>query len=258
MIRRGLGEVYLVGAGPGDPELITLKGYRLLQRADVVVHDRLVSNDMLKFCSRWAELIDVGKYPDHHRISQEEINQLLVDKASQGSMVVRLKGGDPFVFGRGMEELQFCRENSIPCVVVPGISSCIAGPSSVGIPVTNRGQARSFAVITGQTDPNLPEHEINFTALAAIDTVIFMMGRRNLKQLAKSLVKAGRDKALPVTCIQQATMVGQKSVTGTLENIAELADQNCLKSPVITIVGEVAALGDAELKRNLQTAGLKF
>lgn len=256
MIRQAPGEVYLVGAGPGDPELITLKGYRLLQTADVVIHDRLVSNDMLKFCSRWAELIDVGKYPDHHRVSQDEINQLLVDKATQGLKVVRLKGGDPFVFGRGMEEMQSCVDHSIACIVVPGISSCIAGPSSVGIPVTHRGKARSFAVITGQTDPNLPEHEINFAALASIDTVIFMMGRKNLKRLAESLVEAGREKTLPVTCIQQATMVGQKSVTGTLADIAELADQHQLKSPVITIVGEVAALGKPELRQNLQTAGV--
>ena len=246
MIRRAVGEVHLVGAGPGDPELITLKGYRLLQKADVVIHDRLVSNEMLKLCHEAAELIDVGKYPDHHRISQTEINQLLVEKAQQGLFVVRLKGGDPFVFGRGMEELKSCQEHSIPCFIVPGISSCIAGPSSVGIPVTNRGQARSFAVITGQTDPNLPEHQIDFKALASIDTVIFMMGRRNLQMLTSSLVQAGRDKSTPVTCIQQATMTGQKSVTGTLGNIADIADEHQLKSPVITVVGEVAALAIPE------------
>ena len=141
---------------PGDPELITVKGYRLLQSAAVVVHDRLVSNEMLKLCHPDAELIDVGKYPDHHRINQSQINQILVEKALQGHTVVRLKGGDPFVFGRGTEELESCRAAGIECEIVPGISSCIAGPSSVGVPVTTRGSARSFAVITGQTDPIFP------------------------------------------------------------------------------------------------------
>ncbi len=141
MIRRA-GEVYLVGAGPGDPELLTVKGLRLLQSADVVVHDRLIGHELLGHCRDDAEVIDVGKYPDHHRISQQQINQILVARAGAGLMVVRLKGGDPFVFGRGTEELQACRAAHVPCQVIPGVSSAIAGPASVGIPVTSRGVAR--------------------------------------------------------------------------------------------------------------------
>ncbi len=240
MMAQTNGEVFLVGAGPGDPELLTVKGLRLLQSANVVVHDRLVSNDMLKLCNPAAELIDVGKYPDHHRISQSEINQILVERARQGLQVVRLKGGDPFVFGRGMEEQIACQDHSIRCHIVPGISSCIAGPASAGIPVTTRGMARSFAVVTGQTDPNLPEHDIDFLALASLDTVVFMMGRKNLRELSQALIRAGKPEATPAACIQQATMSGQKSVVGNLSTICELADQENLKSPVITVVGEVA------------------
>lgn len=246
------GRVFLVGAGPGDPELITVKGLRLMQTADVVVHDRLVTNDMLKLCGESVELIDVGKYPDHHRISQEQINQLLVDKARSGLNVVRLKGGDPFVFGRGMEEFQFCQNANIECEIVPGISSCIAGPASAGIPVTSRGMARSFAVITGQTDPALPEHQLDFAALARIDTVVFMMGRKNLPKLSQSLIAAGRDPSTPAACIQQATMSGQRCVQGDLGSIAKLADEHNLTSPLITVVGTVATLMNSDtLKANL-------
>ena len=249
-MNKRIGKVILVGAGPGDPELITVKGYRLLQLANVVVHDRLVSNEMLNLCHPDAELIDVGKYPDHHRITQDQINEILVEKALAGQTVVRLKGGDPFVFGRGMEELESCRAAGIQCEIVPGISSCIAGPASVGVPVTTRGHARSFAIMTGQTDPNLPDHRPDFEALANIDTVVFMMGRRNLRQLAQSLIDAGRGVDTPVTCIQQATMSGQKAITGTLSDIAELADQYKLSSPVITIVGHVASLADQRMLLN--------
>ena len=243
------GKVFLVGAGPGDPELITVKGLRLLQSVDVVIHDRLVTNDMLKLCNEKAELIDVGKYPDHHRINQQQINDLLVAKAKLGLQVVRLKGGDPFVFGRGTEELEACRLAGVQCEIVPGISSCIAGPASAGIPVTSRGVARSFAVVTGQTDPNLPEYQVDYFALAKIDTVVFMMGRRNLAKLSAALIAAGRDPHTPAACIQQATMRGQKSVRGDLKTISSLADKHQLQSPVITVIGEVAALASEDLIR---------
>ena len=246
-----VGEVFLVGAGPGDPELITVKGLRLLESAEVVVHDRLVGNEMLSLCNEKAQLIDVGKYPDHHRVTQEQINQILVSKAMLGKSVIRLKGGDPFVFGRGMEEIQACRVHGIPCHIVPGISSCIAGPASVGIPVTTRGQARSFAVITGQTDPNLPEHNFDFDALSKIDTVVFMMGRKNLAKLASAMIRSGRDPETATACIQQATMSGQKAVSGKLGNIAKRVDQAKLTSPVITVVGVVASLADSSLLQNV-------
>jgi uroporphyrin-III C-methyltransferase len=246
MIRRA-GEVYLVGAGPGDPELMTIKGLRLLRSADVVVHDRLIGHDLLRHCREDAEVIDVGKYPDHHRISQQQINRILVDRAGEGLMVVRLKGGDPFVFGRGMEELEACRAAHLPCHVVPGISSAIAGPASAGIPVTSRGIARSFAVITGRTDPGLPGHTIDFAALAKIDTVIFMMGRSNLRSLADGLMEAGREASTPATCVQNATMPDEKVVTGCLADIADRVDAAGLKSPLVTLVGEVAGLADPEV-----------
>jgi uroporphyrin-III C-methyltransferase len=163
-----VGTVYLVGAGPGDPELMTLRAMRLLQIADTVIHDRLIPHEVLTWSRPDAKLIDVGKYPDHHRISQSEINELLVLHALRGETVVRLKGGDPFVFGRGHEERVACQAAGIRCEIVPGISSCIAAASAVGIPVTTRGVARSFAVVTGQTDPNL-DNEIDFAALAGIE-----------------------------------------------------------------------------------------
>ena len=143
--------------------------------------------------------------------------------------------------------MQACRAHGISCHVVPGISSCIAGPASVGIPVTTRGHARSFAVITGQTDPNLPEHNIDFDALSKIDTVVFMMGRKNLAKLAQALIRAGRDPETATTCIQQATMSGQKAVTGTLRNIAKRVDDAELISPVITVVGIVASMADSSV-----------
>ena len=240
------GIVYLVGAGPGDPELMTIRAMRLLQTADTVIYDRLIPHEVLSWCRDGATLIDVGKYPDHHRISQDEINELLVRQASRGEIVVRLKGGDPFVFGRGQEEFEFCRQANISCCVVPGISSCIAGPSAVGIPVTTRGIARTFAVVTGQTDPHL-ELEIDFAALAKIDTVVVLMGCKNLAALAKSLVAAGRDRETPATAIENATLPNQRVVTASLEKIAEVVQRAGLNSPMVTVIGAVAAMVDADL-----------
>lgn len=245
------GNVHLVGAGPGDPELITVRGMRLIQRADVVIYDRLISPEILTWCRDDAELIDVGKYPDHHRISQNEINELIVARASDGLKIVRLKGGDPFVFGRGTEELAACRSAEIPCTIVPGVSSAIAAPSAAGIPVTSRGVARSFAVITGQTDPNLPEHNPDFESLARIDTVIFLMGRRNLKNLMRSLIAAGRDPSTPAASIERATLPGQKIVTADLYSIHTAVERAGLTSPMVTIVGDVVQLADTSLVTQL-------
>lgn len=244
MIRSNIGKVYLVGAGPGDPELLTVKAMRLLKHADCVVYDRLVNPEILEYCDASTELIDVGKYPDHHRVTQSEINHIIVDRARQGMMVVRLKGGDPFVFGRASEEREACRDADVPCHIVPGISSCIAAPASAGIPVTSRGVARSFAVVTGQTDPNLPEYEIQFNALAKLDTVVFMMGRRNLDQLIRSLIKSGKAASTPVACIQQATTKEQVTVVGRLSDIVAKVERAQLKSPMVTIVGDVVSLND--------------
>jgi uroporphyrin-III C-methyltransferase len=239
------GVVYLVGAGPGDPELMTVRAMRLLQNADTVIYDRLIPHEALTWCRPQATLIDVGKYPDHHRVSQQEINDLLVKHARRGEMVVRLKGGDPFVFGRGQEEFAACRAADIPCLLVPGISSCIAGPSAVGIPVTTRGIARTFAVVTGQTDPHL-DNPIDFSALAKIDTVVVLMGRKNLRHLAEELIAAGRDPETPAAAIENATLPTQRVVAGSLVSISSAVENSGFGSPMVTVIGAVAAMVDQD------------
>jgi len=241
------GTVYLVGAGPGDPELITVRGMRLIEQADTIIHDRLIPHEVLNWCQPKATLIDVGKYPDHHRVSQAEINELLVRHARQNELVVRLKGGDPFVFGRGYEELETCRLADVDCQIVPGISSSIAGPAAAGIPITSRGVARSFAVITGQTAPELGRHDANFAALAKMDTLVLMMARKNLQSLAEQLIAAGRDPNTPAACIDRATVDDQRVTYATLATIADQADSLKLKNPMVTVIGDVASLVDRKL-----------
>ena len=241
---RSIGKVYLVGAGPGDPDLITVKGLRLLQSADTVIHDRLIPTGLLDYCQANTEIIDVGKYPDHYRISQTEINELIVAHALRGKIVVRLKGGDPFVFGRGTEELEACVHNEIPCEVVPGISSCIAAASAAGIPVTSRGIARSFVVITGQTAPGLGKYSVEFDALKKIDTVVVLMGRKNMRQLVDGLLAAGKSPDTPVACIERATCPDQLVVASTLDRIVEQVELLKMSSPMVTIIGEVAGMAN--------------
>ncbi len=236
------GTVHLVGAGPGDPELITVRGADLLRRADVVVHDRLVGAELLREARYDAELVDVGKGPGHVPLGQEQINDLLINRARRGKTVVRLKGGDPFVFGRGSEELAACRQAGVSCHVVPGISSAIAGPAAAGIPVTARGLARSFAVVTARAER---EGEVDIARLAVVDTLVVLMGRAGLDQIARRLVEAGRDPATPAACIQSATTVRQRVVLATLGTIAEAAEREGLEAPVVTVIGEVAALATA-------------
>jgi uroporphyrin-III C-methyltransferase len=241
------GMVYLVGAGPGDPELMTLKAARLLSEADVVIHDRLIPMEVLDWCRDDVQKIDVGKYPEHHRVSQEEINELLVEHASKGQIVVRLKGGDPFVFGRGFEELEVCRDHNITCVIVPGVSSSISAPSSAGIPVTSRGVARSFAVVTGQTDPRLGNYAFDFDALSRMDTIVLLMARKNLAEIAAGLVEAGLDPNTPTASIENATCVNQRVTAGTVSTIAEVVKAIGIDSPMVTVIGNVAAMVDQEL-----------
>jgi uroporphyrin-III C-methyltransferase len=236
--RRGpAGTVHLVGAGPGDPELITVRGLARLRRADVVIHDRLAGPELLAQARAEAELVDVGKGPGLAPVRQEEINRLLVERARRGLDVVRLKGGDPFVFGRGSEELAACRAAGIACEVVPGISSAIAGPAAAGIPVTARGVARSFAVVTGRT----ADGETDPAPLAGIDTIVLLMGRAGLARFAEGLIAAGRDPATPAACVQSATTPAQRVSVGTLATIAAAAERDGLESPVVTVIGEVAA-----------------
>ena len=235
------GPVHLVGGGPGDPGLITSRGLELLRIADVVIHDRLIGPELLREARADAELIDVGKGPGHAPYAQAEIDALLVSRARLGRTVVRLKGGDPFVFGRGSEEAAACREAGIPVYVVPGVSSALAGPAAAGIPVTARGLARSFAVVTGHTaEPDGVPADLG--GLAGVDTLVVLMGLANLAALASRLVAAGRDPATPAACIQSATTPEQRVTRATLGTIAEAADRDGLRSPVVIVVGAVAAL----------------
>ncbi len=237
----GIGKVYIVGAGPGDPELITVKGLRALQKADVVVYDRLVNQQLLNEASPLAELIYVGKGPDIPSAKQAEIEFILICKAREGKMVVRLKGGDPFVFGRGGEECQSLRENGIPYEVVPGISSALAVPAYAGIPVTHRTLATSFTVVTGHTAGE-DDCDIDWYALPKAGTLVILMGVAHLPQITQCLMKNGRSAHTPAAIIQQGTTAEQKVVTGTLATIADIAQREKIRPPAITVVGEAAAL----------------
>jgi len=236
------GVVHLVGAGPGDPGLLTLRGLELLRTADVVVHDRLVSPATLLLARRGAEIIDVGKVPGCHRVSQQSINALLVDRARQGRRVVRLKGGDPFVFGRGHEELAACRAAEVDCVVIPGVSSAIAAPAAAGIPVTARGSARSFAVVTAETAVRETGSGPQLAAVRDADTLVILMGRASLAAVTRTLIEAGRDPGTPAAAIERATTPRQRVVTATLGTLAETVERNGLAAPLVVVVGEVAAL----------------
>jgi uroporphyrin-III C-methyltransferase len=236
------GIVYLVGAGPGDPGLLTLRGLECLQKADVVVHDRLANGQLLDFAPD-AELIYVGKQPDHHPIPQTQINTILVEEAKKGRTVVRLKGGDPFVFGRGGEEAQALTEAGISFEIVPGVTSAIAVPAYAGIPVTQRGTACSVAFITGHCANSKPL-DINWEALSqGVDTLVFLMGVHNLPTIVTSLLEAGCPPDKPIALIEHGTLPEQKVVTGTLANILEGAAE--IKPPAIIIVGEVVDLHNA-------------
>jgi uroporphyrinogen III methyltransferase/synthase len=233
------GIVYLVGAGPGDPGLLTMRGYECLQKADLVVHDRLANQQLLAYAPR-AEIIDVGKKPDHHPVPQERINAILVDEAKKGKIVVRLKGGDPFVFGRGGEEALALVEANIQFEIVPGITSAIAVPAYAGIPVTQRGTACSVAIVTGHCAGSKPL-DINWSALSeGVDTLVFLMGVHSLKLIVTSLLEVGRSSETPIALIEQGTLSEQKVVTGTLADILGKAVD--IKPPAVIIIGEVVCL----------------
>ncbi len=241
-----VGTVYLVGAGPGDPDLITVKGLRCLQRADVVVYDRLANARLLDHAPASAERVFMGKEPDTPGDFQQAINRALVDAALAGKRVVRLKGGDPFVFGRGAEELQALRDAGVPFEVVPGITSAVAGPAYAGIPVTHRGTASAFTVVSGSEDPAKPEPSLDWAALAATPgTLVVMMGWRSLPRVIAALVEHGRPADTPVAMVQWATLPQQRTVTGTLADIVERSREAGLASPVVTVVGPVASLREA-------------
>lgn len=239
------GKVYLVGAGPGDVGLITVKGQELLKKAEVVVYDRLANDRLLNLCPPDCEYIYVGKTPDHHTLKQPEINEVLVDKAKEGKLTVRLKGGDPYVFGRGGEEAERLREEGIEFEVVPGITSAIAVPSYAGIPVTHRHLTSTFTVITGHEDPTKEDSQINWQGLSEDPgTLIFLMGVGNLPKIVERLIRGGKDASTPVALIRWGTRPEQQVVSGTLETIEEEVAKAGLTSPAIIIVGEVVSMRD--------------
>ena len=241
-----VGKVYLVGAGPGDPGLITVRGKSLLERAEVVVYDYLASPKLLKHVPKDAELIYAGKKGGiKHTHTQEEINQMLVDWAASGKTVIRLKGGDPFIFGRGGEEVETLAESGVPFEVVPGVTSATAAATYAGIPITHREHTASVAFLTGHEDPTKPGSNIDWAKLATgAGTLVVYMGIKNLPIIVKNLVDNGRDPKTPVAVVRWASTPEQQSVVGTLETIADIVRENDIKPPALIIVGNVVTLRD--------------
>lgn len=235
------GRVYLIGAGPGDPELITVKGRKALESADVVVYDRLANPELLVYSTPDSEHIFVGKKTGVPSVSQNRINQILISKALAGKTVARLKGGDPFIFGRGGEECEALAAKKIPYEVIPGISSAIAAPAYAGIPLTHRNIGRSFTVVTGHTLTGTYDFE-NWEHLSHADTLVILMGMRNLQKITSLLLHFGMPHGTPVSVIERATFKDQKTVTGTLSTIGEKAEN--MSSPATIVVGELAAMSN--------------
>lgn len=237
-----MGKVYLVGAGPGDPDLITVKGLKSIEAADVILYDRLVNKKLLEYAKPNADLIYCGKLPDYHILKQETINKFLVKYAKKGKIVTRLKGGDPFVFGRGGEEAEELAKHGIEFEVVPGITSGIAAPAYAGIPVTHRGVATSFAFVTGHQSNDSPAN-IDWKSLSVgVDTLAIYMGVKNLPYICERLIHFGRSKETPVALIHWGTLEEQKTVTGTLSNIVQVVQEENIQNPSMIIVGEVVKL----------------
>ena len=235
------GRVVLVGAGPGDPELITLRGLKWLRLAEVVVYDQLVAAGLLDEAPEGALRIFAGKSAGRHYLEQSAINAILIHHAQAGRFVVRLKGGDPFVFGRGAEEVLACARAGLTVEIVPGVSSAIAVPASAGIPVTHRGVASSFAVVTGHEDPAKPGSRVDWERLvSAVDTLVVLMGVGALPRIAARLLASGRGADTPVAVIHRGTTEAEETVVGTLGDIARRAAH--LTAPALIVIGEVVAL----------------
>ncbi len=240
-----LGRVALVGAGPGDPGLITVRGRDLLRRADVVVYDRLVHPRLLDEAPR-ARRVFAGKAAGRQALPQARINALLVAQARRGRRVVRLKGGDPFVFGRGGEEAEALARARVPFEVVPGVTSAVAVPAYAGIPLTRRGLAASFAVVAGQERADGDGPRVDWTRLArAADTLVVLMGARALRRIARALLAHGRPPATPVALVRWGTTGLQRTITGRLDEIAARAARAALEPPIVAVIGDVVALRSA-------------
>jgi uroporphyrin-III C-methyltransferase/precorrin-2 dehydrogenase/sirohydrochlorin ferrochelatase len=237
--------VALVGGGPGDPELITVRGRRLLGQADVVVVDRLGPRTLLGELGPDVEVIDATKLPRGRFMAQEAINACLVENALAGKFVVRLKGGDPFVFGRGSEEVEACLAAGVPVTVVPGLSSAIAVPALAGIPLTHRGVAHEAVIVSGHLPPGHPESLVDWTALARLSgTIVVLMGVQNLPTIASVLRENGRPGDTPVGVVQDGSMPAEKVTLGTLDSIAGIAEQAGVRAPAIIVIGGVVGVLD--------------
>lgn len=239
------GKVYLIGAGPSDVGLLTIKGKEILQKAQVVVYDRLVGAGILALIPEEAEAIDVGKRAGNHTMPQEKINQLLFEKAQQGKQVVRLKGGDPFLFGRGGEELELLLEHDIPFEIVPGVTSAISVPAYNGIPVTHRDYTSSVHIITGHKKQG-ERLELDFEALVRLKgTLVFLMGVSALSDICKGLIDAGMESDMPAAVLQQGTTAGQKKIIATVATLSQEVKKQGIQTPAIIVVGKVCALGNS-------------
>ncbi len=239
------GKVYIVGSGPGDAGLLTLKALDLIKSADIVLYDRLVSDDILKMIPSGVQKVYVGRNVGDDYGHQEETNKLMVNHAKDGRKVVRLKGGDPFIFGRGGEEAEFLRENEIDFEIVPGISSASASPAYAGIPLTHRLLSSSVAIVTGHEDAKKDELTVRWKELAsAVDTIVVLMGIGRLKQIVNDLVSAGMRKDTDVAIIESGTTKEQKVLLGNLSNIVDKVKNSDIKPPAIIVIGKVASLAE--------------
>jgi len=235
-----MGKVYLTGAGPGDLELLTLKALRVIEEADVIIYDRLANPDILEKAKSGCEFVYVGKEDGRHIVPQDEINEIIYQNALKYENVVRLKGGDPFVFGRGGEEALYLLERDIKFDVIPGITSAISAPAYAGIPVTHRGVSVSFRVVTGHESPNKKESQIPWDNFKTDDTIVFLMGLHNLPKISKKLMEIGKASDYPVAVISKGTTAEQSVVVGTLSDIVEKAKD--IPTPALIVVGKVVKL----------------
>ncbi|MEH6850945.1 MULTISPECIES: uroporphyrinogen-III C-methyltransferase [Bacillus] len=234
-----MGKVYIVGAGPGDPELISVKGVKCIKQADVILYDRLVNKELLSYAKPEADLIYCGKLPNYHTMKQETIHAFLVKYAKKGKIVTRLKGGDPFVFGRGGEEAEVLVKHGIPFEIIPGITAGIAASAYAGIPVTHREASTSFAVVTGHRKEGAKE-EVKWENLAkGVDTLAVYMGLSNLPYICEQLLKYGKNENTPVAMIEWGTTLSQRTITGTLGSIVSIAKEERIQNPSMIVIGEV-------------------
>jgi len=242
-----VGKVYLTGAGPGDIDLLTIKALRVVREADVIIYDRLANPEILKEAKDGCELIYVGKADGRHILPQDQINEVIYQSALKYDTVVRLKGGDPLVFGRGGEEAKYLKERGIAYEFIPGVTSAISVPAYAGIPVTHRGTSVSFRVVTGHESRHKPQRQVDWESMKSDETLIFLMGLHNLTNIVNNLIRIGRSKDTPCAVISKGTTPDQKSIVGTLSNIVSKVEHAKVETPALIVVGHVVAL-----KRDLE------